>query len=283
MKRPASLFPALSLAIFLGMMGCATSDSAAVTEENARLKQEVAELRAELEAERSGQPRAVEPVATATPASDDRAALEARIQAAEREIEDLQAERDQLELLAGVSSKGEAVESSIALISERYDAKANRTWVTAKARPIRPDALISPADHFLGATFSYPGNPTPTPASATELQLVLYTLGNPTPQYEGFRRVTLEIDGQPTELRIDRYRLINEERMSKPTGRRSNTTTPIVMRDERLDMLVDDETVRRIARASRLRMLLPNGLKFDLGRDGVALFAAMQARRPASP
>ncbi|MEO0964531.1 MAG: hypothetical protein AAFY08_05375 [Planctomycetota bacterium] len=271
------------MAAFLAIAGCATSDSAAVSEENARLKQEVAELRAELEAERSGQPQPVEPVATATPASDDRAALEARIQAAEREIEDLQAERDQLELLAGVSSKGEAVESSIALISERYDAKANRTWVTAKARPIRPDALISPADHFLGATFSYPGSPTPTPASATELQLVLYTLGNPTPQYEGFRRVTLEIDGQPTELRIDRYRLINEERMSKPTGRRSNTTTPIIMRDERLDMLVDDETVRRIARASRLRMLLPNGLKFDLGRDGVALFAAMQARRPASP
>lgn len=272
----------LIVALMLALTGCATSGSADVSQENDRLRREVAELRAELEAERRGQRPTTEPVAAAEPTTDGgREALEVRIQEAEREIEDLKAERDQLELLAGVSSKGEAVESTIALISERYDAEADRTWVVAKPRSIRPTGLISPADHFLGAAFSYPGQPTIKPSSASDLQMTIYTLSNPTAQYEGFRRVTLEIDGEPVDLPIDQYRLINESRTSRPTGRQSNASAaPTIMRDERLDARVNDEVLRRAARAGRLRLLLPNGLKFDLGRDGVALFAAMQARRP---
>ncbi|MEM0914385.1 MAG: hypothetical protein AAGK09_07220 [Planctomycetota bacterium] len=276
MMKKTPCFVLFSTATLLSAaVGCSTGESAAVSEENAQLRREVAQLRAELEAERRSQP--ADAVAVAAPAEDPDA-LAARIEQAEQEIEDLKAERDQLELLAGVSSKGDAIASAQALITERYDSKADRTWVVAKPRPIRPQGLLSPADHVLGTAFSYPGPPSKTPTNASDIQLVLYTLGNPTAQYEGFRRVTLKFEGESIDLPVDRYRLINETRKVKP-ARQSNAAPPQVSRDERLDIDIDDETVRRISRASELWMVLPNGLRFDLGREAIAQIAAMQARR----
>lgn len=84
------------------------------------------------------------------------AELEARLKQLETKSEDLAAEKQQLEQLAGITVSGEAVESKRALIESKFDKKSQRTVVRSK-----PEKLAithgSRADHWFSVAYSFPG------------------------------------------------------------------------------------------------------------------------------
>jgi hypothetical protein len=175
-----------------------------------------------------------------------RAALAQSRQAAE----DLSAERDKLQRLAGLPP----MEVSHARIVSEYVPERNVTRVLARPMLIPASAAGLATPHSLGVEFNFEGESAAVPVR--EGWLVITTASNPSNRYKKLKQVVLAADDLEFELAVSSYEITHVRRVGSPrsVAKRYN---------ERITVDVDYATLRQLARASQLTM--------DLGRNAFPL------------
>ncbi|MCC6682169.1 MAG: hypothetical protein IT445_14805 [Phycisphaeraceae bacterium] len=204
----------------------------------------------------------------------ENAELRRKLNLTEQQKQDLTVERTQLEKLAGVTSKGEAVETAAALIESSYDAQANRTQVYVKPRRIETS---SPGpfeiEHHLSLAYQYPGekmqqSPPPPPE---EVRMMIDVFQHPVKSYSALKQVTFDVDGRELVVPVANYQVLKTYR-SAPSLRRGSDR-----QDERLTLSLDAATLRTLAAATQVTLKLPgNELIFE--REHLAMVGAVQQR-----
>jgi len=211
----------------------------------------------------------------------ENAALRERLGVAEqqaqtlvREREDLTAEREQLEKLAGVTAKGEQVASAIALVDSRYltegDA-AGTTRVTFKPRRIETTgAGPFSVEHYLGVAYAFVGETMQEPPATVDLNI--YTFSHPATAYASVREAEVIVDGEEAfTIPLASYEVLKARKSPAALKRRD------VRRDERLTFTLDADVLRRLATAQRVLVKLP-GNELQLSREHVAMLAGARQR-----
>ncbi len=200
----------------------------------------------------------------------ENAELRRKLNLTEQQKQDLTVERAQLEKLAGVTSKGDAVESAAALIESNYDAQADATQVYIKPRPIE---TTSPGpfsvEHHLSLAYLYPGQQMQQPPD--KVQVMIDVFKHPVNSYRALKEVTFDVDGQQVVVPVADYQVLKVYR-SAPSLRRSSDR-----QDERLTLSLDMATLRKLAAATQVTLKLPgNELIFE--REHLAMLGAVQQR-----
>jgi len=242
----------------------------ALRTENQALRERVREL----EAASVDPPPNPSPTPTAGDGAGDTTAvteLEQDLAEARAKVELLETEKAELEKLAGVTAKGELVESARARISATYDEKADQTVVQAKALRADGPQILGFSGYAVGAGFTFPGQTIEAMPEA--YQIYLYTKGNKDKRFRSADEVTLIVDGQSMVVPVADYEVLAKSGGTRP-GAKSRSAES---RDERLVITVDAATAARLGAASTLELHLPN-FPFELRRDHIALIEGVRRR-----
>lgn len=252
MPRALCILPLIAACLILSTGAQSEPADAVVAElraEIARLQTRVAELEAE------------------------NAELRGEVVGLESTREDLVAEKQQLEKLAGVTTEGDRVESMDAVIQTRYNAQANRTSALSKPRRIETGAALFGVPHYLAFAFDHPGQMPAEPVES--VRLLIYTKGNSNKRYGNADSVDVEIDGETIDLPVTGYEILKTKRPgASVAGTRSY--------DEKITIAVDAATLDRIAQADRVELML-NETRVPWNRDTIALAGAVAARVAVKP
>lgn len=258
------------------VFGQAEDDAAARIEalkrENEALREQVEQLQQENARLREQLAPADQPAAAA-PSQQRIDELEQQLAVEREKSEDLEVEKEQLEKLAGMTAKGELIESDIAQASVQYIESRDRTVVRSEPRPILLAKKAGFTEHYLGASYTFSGQQMTAPPDT--LTIELFTSNNPTTRYGAFKNATLMIDGEPTDIAVTDYEVINSSKSPARGGRTGGARTET--RDELITFDIDQDLLRRLARANLLVIELPN-LTLPLGRDHIAMFEMMRTR-----
>ncbi len=243
----------------------------------AALQEENAELRARL----AGETGAEQTPAPPSPASADLTMMQRELDAAREKTQRLEAEMVELEKLAGVSAKGELIESAISLFETTHDEQADTTTVRARPKRVISTNVAGFSEYRLGGSFTIPAparqaNPGDRASLPGAYQLELYTYGNPNRWLKSAKSATLRIDGQDFDAPVAEYAVIDELK-APPSAGRTKTTAGVLARDERVAFTLSPELAERLGRAQTLALLLPKA-EFELGREHIAMVEAMRIR-----
>ncbi len=200
--------------------------------------------------------------------------LRARLDAAEVANHDLQAERTRLEQLAGMTTKGDLVESKIALIQTRYDDAADRTTITSVPERIEGPGGLALIEHRMAVTYSFPGTQVSQPVE--EFFFDILTHDNPDDRYKRLKHVTVITDGQSTDVPVTAYNVL-DTKVRQGGSRPGSPSKAIKSYDERLRLTLHREAVNRISRATDVRVVLFS-TTFRLSRENIATFVAVRER-----
>lgn len=195
------------------------------------------------------------------------AELEAEVARLRRQNEDLRGEKEQLTELAGVTAEGERVASQEARITSAYDESTGMTTVRTQ-----PERLVlrqgSHADHYLSLAYEYPGQKMASPPRDVLMFIQAAFSGG---VYRGESTLELTLDNQETlSLPIRSYDVAHRQ-VGIGAKKRVNKG------DETLTFALDAEALRKLARSTTASGRIGR-VRFDLSRDTLAMFKAVQKR-----
>lgn len=255
----------------------------ALRAENERLRTK-AETATDTEAEKPTDPAPDQDEAAADSDSDptrqDIEALRQQNQELQRELEaarssqqDLETEKQTLEKLAGVTAKGEQVESQAALFQTTYDPATDTTTVIAKPKIIPSDSSLGFTQHRLGGRFTHAGRTPTEPPPAITIELL--TFANSNRAFKSARNVTFLADDEPVPAAVEAYELISRTRTPRTLKRTGSATAE--SRDERITFRLDADRAAAVGRASTLKLEVAN-VTYHLSREHTAMIEALRLR-----
>jgi hypothetical protein len=252
------------------------------------LQEENAKLRAQLEAEPDAAPPDAAPATDAEPASQASASaapgpsepelteVQRELAAAREKAQRLEAEMVELEKLAGVSAKGELIETAASLFETTHEA-TGATTVRAKPRRVISKNVAGFSAYYVGGSFTTPaGNQADAAALPDVYRLELYTQGNPDRWLKTVKGATLRLDGRDFDAPVADYEVLDELK-SPPSAGRQRTTAGVLARDERLTISLTPDLAERLGRAQTLELILPKA-ELQLGREHIAMIEALRLR-----
>jgi TolA-binding protein len=252
-------------------------ENARLRDENARLReahQQMTEQIAQMEARmREQRGVAVDQTQEQLSLRDENTALRARLEVVESARQDLESERTRLEQLAGMTTKGELVESKVALIRTTYDADADRTTIASTPERIDGPGGLATVEHRMSLACSYPGK-QPGPAAAFHFDIL--TRANVDDRYKNLRSVELVIDGQTHTVPVAAYEVLASTSRQTSTRPGGSARTARAF-DERLRLELDRAAVNRISNAADVRVVLYR-TTYTLTRENIATFVALRER-----
>jgi hypothetical protein len=195
----------------------------------------------------------------------ENAELRRKLGVAEVQTEDLAAENRRLETLAGVTAKGERVESAAALI--RSESRGGQTVVATSPERLDSVSGILEVPHSAWFEYAYAGdamNERPQTVS-----LFITASGNSRPKYRTVRELSVTIDGEATRWPVADYSATSRGSAASQVGARRHTETI------RFDL--DDATLRRLARARHVEASLAN-VQITLPAEVIATARAVRER-----
>ncbi len=261
------------------MTAQALGDEAAAGDVIRELRARVAALEAENKALRE-QLAAMKPAISDEPtAADSKSepaplALEKELAQAKARVQSLESEKAELEQIAGVTSKGELLETQKTLIKSRYDEKADLTTVEGTPMPVASANTAGFVEHLVTAAFEFAG--TELTEQPESFQLVLYTKANPNRRYRNFKAATLLIDGEAVQVPVVSYQTLDTLGGAKQTAGRSGVGK-VEARDERLTLAIEPALAERIGAAHTLAVHF-TGIDLKLGRDHIAMMEGVRRR-----
>jgi len=199
-------------------------------------------------------------------------ALKDQLAKARAEIEDLTGEKRQLEQLAGVTAKGQAVDSKIALFHSAYDEDNDQTTVTSKPERIKEASVTTFGEFRFYTRYTYPGAEMTAPPAATELCLL--AINYPTDRLKHTKTVQVIVDQETIELPVAGFKQLAKR---KSAGGSKSSVGGARSFDLQLTFELDPDTLRRIGIARSMRLELPN-LTLTLDEGQIATFAAVHKR-----
>ncbi len=238
----------IALIALLLHLPAAHADDAAQTQDLAQLQEQVRQLQEENEQ------------------------LKQQLAKALATIEDLTGEKQQLEQLAGVTIKGEAVESRIALFESEYDAEADRTVVSSKPEKIIDVSATTLAEIMFFTRYEYAGEEMTEAPSSTELSLLF--LGYSTDRLKHTETVRLILDGRPIDLPLASFDQLAKR---KSAGSSRSSVGGVTTYDHQLTVTLDSDTLRKVSRARTMRIALPN-ISLNMSGEQIATFVAIRKR-----
>lgn len=208
----------------------ADGNAAALRDENAQLKRRIAELEAEVAnlRQRLGEEQT------------QREQLATQARRLQTEHEDLSAENKRLEELAGMTAKGEKVESAAALIRSRYVPEDNQTVVTTAPERLEHDAGVFEIAHVLFYEYRYDGQSmSQRPQTVTG---TIRAIANQRKKYKDVQQLTFTLDGETLAVPVTVYEITNVEAPAASRAKQKRF-------DELVRFELDDAALRRIAQA----------------------------------
>jgi hypothetical protein len=228
----------------------------APVDEVVRLKQENAELRAELERVKS----AYDSLEAET------ARLRVEFTKMQRNNEDLVVQTRELTELAGLTPSGDRVESAASRFTTEYDNETGKTTVRSGIEELK--VLVgSAADHRLSLAYSFDGKQMQSPPQTLSLFIQAFYSGG---VYRDQDTALFDIDGKIVEVPIADY---------DAAARRVSVAAKRTIRkdDETLTIRIDHELLRKLARAIQLKITIGT-VQLEPTRDQTAIFRAIQRR-----
>ncbi len=237
--------------IFAQSAGDNDDRTKAILVENQRLRQELVEARTRI------------------------AALRQQLEAATRQNtalaqdkSDLQIEKTRLEQLAGMTSKGEAIQSAIARIKGTYDSSSDRTIVASSPlKPLSQTSNVNAEHHF---TFEYEHAGQKLTGDPSAIRLILAAYFRPNTKYGAQKVVTLILDGERLGLPVSGYETIGTSRTPSPLG-------TMTRYNERIAVALTPDQLRAIALASEASVEFAGNL-MQMPREFAATAGAMRER-----
>lgn len=251
MKRPTTL-----AAILFSMLSVLPAYAQQQVDELAQVKQENTELRAELEQMKSAYDQL----------EAEAAKLRAELAKIRMSNEDLEIEKRELTELAGLTPSGDRVESAASRFTTEFDEATGQTTVRTGIEVLRV-ARGSAADHRLSLAYSYDGHEMQAPPETIALFIQTRFSGG---VYRNHDTATFDIDGETVEVPIADYDAVT--RRSRVANKRT-----IRKDDETLTLKIDQELLRRLARAIQVKITV-GPVHLEPTRDQTALFRAIQKR-----
>lgn len=251
MKRPTVL-----AAVLFVMLFALPVSAPAQVDELAQLKQQNAELSAELDRVKLAYDQ-----------------LEAVTDKLHRELaklkmnnEDLEVEKRELTELAGLTPSGDRVESAASRFTTEYDDATGQTTVRTGVEELSV-AKGSAADHRLSLAYSYDGHEMQTPPETIALFIQTKFSGG---VYRNQETAIFDIDGEAVEVPIADYDAVARRiRIANKHSKRKD--------DETLTFKLDRELLRKLARAIQVKITV-GPVHLEPTRDQTALFRAIQKR-----
>jgi hypothetical protein len=201
-------------------------------------------------------------------ALDQIATLQKQLTKTSEDKQDLEAERKRLEQLAGLTAKGETIQSAIARINTSFDSAANRTTVASiDIKPLENSSIVN-SPHRLAFAFSYPGSKLT--GSPDDIHFSLTAFFRPNTRYGSQNTITLLLDNQPLQLAVGSYDRFETVKTRGPKG----TTERY---HEKLIIPLTIDQLRTIAGANSLTLQIA-GNDLILPRDFAATAGAMRER-----
>lgn len=221
----------------------------------AALKQENAELRAELDRVKDAYDKL----------EAETAKLRAELAKLTSHNEDLEVEKKQLTELAGLTPSGDRVESAQSRFTTEYDEADDTTTVRTGVESIT--AKGSGGENYLSLAYSFPGKDMTDPPDYVMLFIQTKFSGG---VYDGVTDAVFDIDGQTVTVPIDDYQaVVRHNRVANKRTVRKD--------DESVTIKIDRDLLRQLARAIQVKITLGN-VRLEPTRDQSALFRAIQKR-----
>ena len=190
---------------------------------------------------------------------------------------DLAIENRRLERLAGVTAKGELVETADARFRAAHDPTSGRTTVVGPRVPAESTATIDLTRYAVAVGFTHPGEElAAADRPIREFLLLLETAGNASARLAAADAAELVADGERFRLPLGSYEVLRE-RSARGPGGRSGRSAGAGARDERLLFTLDRAAARALARSAAAELRLP-GLTLPLTREHAALARAALLR-----
>ncbi len=225
-------------------------------DELARMKQENAELRGELERVKTAYDRL----------EAETGRLRAELAGLRISNEDLAVQTRELTELAGLTPAGDRVESAASRFTSTFDPETGRTIVRTGIEALKV-TRGSAADHRLSLAYSYEGEQMLESPRIISMFIQAKFSGG---VYRGQYTITLDIDGETVEVPITDYDSVT--RRIRVAGKRWMRKD-----DETLTIEIDAELLRRLARAIQVK-ITAGPVELELTRDQTALFRAVRKR-----
>lgn len=243
------------------------------------LQEQNAALRAQLQAiQRDAAAESQSPVSDEADDAGDAVALRRERDRARTRARRLEAELTELEKLAGVTAKGELIDTAASLFETTYDEPADTTTVTARPRRAAHSNIAGASAYRVGGSFTVPGRGTG--ATPETYRLKLFTRANPNRWLKQVEAATLVFDGHAAQAPVIGYEVLDELKAPPGVGR-PRTAGGVRARDERIAFALSAELAERIGRAQSLKLVLPRG-EIELSREHIAMIEALR-RRAAAP
>lgn len=204
---------------------------------------------------------------------DENQKLREQLDVTETAKEDLTVERTRLEQLAGMTAKGELVESRIAQVRTTFDEAADLTSVVTVPEAIQGPGGLQWTEHRMSVRYAHPGR-QPTAELPDTFHFDIFTIDNPDTRYRSLRSVTFIIDGESLELPVANYEIL--ETRTRVTRVRTGNRTTSTFR-EQLTVDFDRPTLHRLSRATEVQIMLFR-TRFTLSRENIATFVAVRER-----
>ena len=235
--------PMMALTLALGANADDTTELQRLRQENAQLREQIAQLQ------------------------NDIASTRQQTQQQDKQIAELQAKRDHLTVLAGITEEGDLVASSENRIITQYSDEKNLTSVRSAPEPM---ALThgSRADHYLSIAFSYPGQKITEPPQAVRLYIQTVFSGH---LYSASKEGTFFVNGTPETVAIADYRAKQRSQSRAGGKNRADLSNEVVAFE------LDLETLERWSRAATIQGRLAQ-VSFEFTPQQVATLKAMHKR-----
>jgi|GEM_PF-4725956 len=235
----------LTLFLFTALPTAARADSTVATleglqKEVARLQQENASLKAEL------------------------SELRKQLNISEQTTVDLQEEKEQLQVLAGLPPQAAVPH---ARLSSSFSKDLGITTVTAKPLSIPESTKLLDVVHAFGASYQFKGESPTDPVK--EAEFVITTTANTKASYKRLKTVQLIASDQSFSLPVSQYTILDQQRSS---GRRK-----ITRYDEEVRVRVPYSELRKISLLTPLELKIGKR-DFPLTHDHEALIDAIVER-----
>lgn len=225
--------------------------------EVARLKQRIAELEAENARLKQ---QAAAPATAPAPKTDakvseenarlaeENAQLKRQLDLTATQRQDLVVENKRLEELAGLTAKGEKVESAAALIKSRYVPEEGKTVVTSVPERLTMEAGIFDVPHVTWFEYAFSGEEMTAKPETVSFYLV--AAGNTRQKYKHADSVRLTIDGESITLPVADYAVTTETKGASRVGQKRF--------NESLRVDLSSDTLRKLARSRQATAELPS-------------------------
>ncbi|MBI1368612.1 MAG: hypothetical protein GC162_08140 [Planctomycetes bacterium] len=236
---------------------------------NAQLEMENVQLRSELDTIRK---QIAQMKGELTTTQQQTAELKTQLTEAKKSTEDLTAEKMRLEQLAGMTAKGEAVDSAIARIQTDYDDKADRTTVTSAPVKVPTSGVLALVDHKI--LFQYTSSGKSAGAAPDKMSMIMTVNKHASNRYKFAKSIDLTVDGKALSLPVTNYEVTDQSRVNTGKGFE-------VRYDERITFSLTDDSLRALARASDAKAEF-SGNTLEIPREVLAVASAMVERMKMS-